>query len=93
MLHFASTADLLHNETTLLHSYEIYFILSPAVEVPVVVVLQLTEIVNQTGIETEIEIVFPVGGIGSTLGLDVGLNRLCVIQHGTKIQVKCFSQT
>ena len=66
---------------------EIYFLFSSAVEVQVAAVLQLTETVNQTGIEIEIEIVFPAGETASTLDHDVGLNLLYVNQHGTKIQV------
>jgi hypothetical protein len=67
------------------------FLFSSAVEILVAAVLQLTGIVNQTGIGIEIEIVFPDGEIASTLGPDVGLNLLCVIQHGTKIQVGSIS--
>jgi hypothetical protein len=74
----------------LLYSYEISFVFSSVGEVRVAAVLQLTETVNQTGIEIEIEIVFPVGETVSTLDPDVGLNLLYVIQHGTKIQVNCF---
>jgi len=69
---------------------EISFLFSSAVEVQVAAVLQLTETVNQTGIETEIEIVFPAGETASTLDHDVGLNLLCVNLHGTKIQVIFF---
>jgi hypothetical protein len=54
-------------------------------------VSQLTGTVNRTGIEIEIEIVFPDGEIVSTMGPNVGLNLLCVIQHGTKIQVCSIS--
>jgi hypothetical protein len=61
------------------------------VEVLVAAVLQLTEIVNQTGIGIEIEIAFPVGEIVSTSGPDVGLNLLYVIPHGIKIQVNYVS--
>jgi hypothetical protein len=61
------------------------------VEVLVAAVLQLTETVNQTGIGIEIEIAFPDGEIVSTLDPDVGLNLLCVIPHGIKIQVNCAS--
>jgi hypothetical protein len=64
---------------------------SSAVEILVVAVLQLTGTVNQTGIGIEIETVFPGGENVSTLGPDVGLNLLCVIQHGTKIQVNSIS--
>jgi hypothetical protein len=71
--------------------FEISFVYSSAVGVRVAVVLQLTETVNQTGTETEIEIVFPVGETASTSDPDVGLNLLYVIQHGTKIQVNHFS--
>jgi len=60
------------------------------VEVQVAAVLQLTETANQTGIETETEIVFPAGETASTLDHDVGLNLLYVNLHGTKIQVIFF---
>jgi len=70
---------------------EISFVFSSAVEVQVAAVLQLTETVNQTGIEIEIEIVFRAGETASTLDHDVGLNLLYVNLHGTKIQVIFFS--
>lgn len=71
-------------------SCEISFVFSSAVEVQVAAVLQLTETVNQTGIEIEIEIVFPAGETASTLDHDVGLNLLYVNLHGTRIQVIFF---
>jgi hypothetical protein len=60
-------------------------------EILVAAVSQLTGTVTQAGIGIEIEIVFPDGEIVSTLGPDVGLNLLCVIQLGTKIQVGSIS--
>ena len=74
----------------LFDSCEISFVFSSAVEVQVAAVLQLTETVNQTGIEIEIGIVFPAGETASTLGHDVGLNLLYVNLHGTRIQVIFF---
>jgi hypothetical protein len=68
----------------------VIFLFSAVVEVLVVAVLQLIETVNQTEIATEIEIVFHVGEIVSTLDHDDGLNLLYVIQRGTKIQVNCI---
>jgi hypothetical protein len=61
------------------------------VEILVAAVSQLTETANQTGIVTEIEIVFLDGGIVSTLVPDVGLNLHYVILHGIKIQVSYIS--
>jgi len=80
----------LYDQTEVVDICDIYFLFSSAVEVQVAAVLQLTETVNQTGIETEIEIVFPAGETASTLGHDVGLNLLYVNLHGTKIQVIFF---
>ena len=74
----------------LVDSCEISFVFSSAVEVQVAAVLQLTETVNQTGIEIEIETVFPAGETASTLDHDVGLNLLSVNLHGTRIRVFFF---
>jgi hypothetical protein len=69
---------------------EVSVVFSSVVEVQAAAVLQLTETVNQTGIEIETEIVFPVGETANTLDHDVGLNLLYVILHGTKILVILF---